>query len=202
MSGTLFLLVHHPAALARLTDELRVTFSNDDEIHMGQQLNSCKFLQACINESLRLLPSVPNFPLRVVQEGGMQIDKEFIPAGSTVSTSIYTLQRNPRYFSAPDYFQPARWLANSEDETGEGALGTNREGFCPFSYGPRSCVAWRLAWTELNISIARILFRYDMRLAPEISCCGGARTDCEYPFKSFITAAVDGPWLQFRPGRS
>ncbi|KAJ5748313.1 uncharacterized protein N7511_010009 [Penicillium nucicola] len=202
MSGTLFLLGHHPAALARLTEELRVTFSNEDEIHLGQQLNSCKFLQACINESLRLLPSVPNSPPRVVQEGGIQIDQEFIPAGITVGTSIYTLQRNPKYFSSPNEFHPERWLTNSKDGNGDEIMNSSREGFCPFSYGPRSCVAWRLAWTELNVTIARMLFRYDMRLAPSSSCCGGTRNDCQYPFKSFITATVEGPWVQFRPGRS
>lgn len=202
MSATLFLLAHHPAALARLTEELRVTFSNEDEICMGPQLNSCKFLQACINESLRLLPSVPNSPPRIVQEGGIEIDGEFIPAGITVGTSIYTLQRNPKYFSAANDFHPERWLVNSKEGETEEIIGSNREGFCPFSYGPRSCVAWRLAWVELNVTIARIFFRYDMRLAPGTSCCGGARTDCECPLKGFITAAVEGPCVQFRPGRA
>lgn len=199
MSGTFFLLAHHPAALARLTEELRVAFSSEDKIHMGQQLNSCKFLQACINESLRLLPSVPNSPPRIVQEGGIQIDQEFIPAGITVGTSIYTLQRNPRYFSAPDEFHPDRWFTNSKEKNAEESISSIREGFCPFSYGPRSCVAWRLAWTELNVTIARVLFRYDIRLAPGSSCCGGTRNDCQYPLKGFITAAVQGPWMQFRP---
>ncbi|CAG7989284.1 unnamed protein product [Penicillium salamii] len=199
MSSALFLLGHNPAALARLREELRLTFSNEDEIHMGQQLNSCKFLQACINESLRLVPPIPNSPPRVVQDGGTQIDQEFIPAGTTVGTSIYTLQRNPRYFTAPDEFHPERWLTDSS--TTESINGT-REGFCPFGYGPRSCVAWKLAWVELNVTLARALFRYDMRLAPESTCCGGTRNDCQHPFKGFVTAAVEGPWMQFRPSRS
>lgn len=180
-----------------------MTFCNESEIRMGQQLNSCKFLQACINESLRLLPSVPNSAPRIVQEGGIQIDQEFIPAGITVGTCIYTLHRNPRHFSNPEEFRPERWLVRSRGQNAEGeSISTNREGFCPFSHGPRSCVAWRLAWAEMNITIARTLFRYDIRLAPGLSCCGGARNDCQYLLKGFITAAVEGPWVQFRPARS
>ncbi|KAJ6021301.1 cytochrome P450 monooxygenase [Penicillium herquei] len=200
MASTLFLLAHDPESLARLTEEIRVTYSNEDEIRIGQKLNSCKFLQACINESLRLLPSVPNSPPRIVQEGGIQIDGEFIPPGITVGSSIYTLQRNSRYFTDPDEFRPQRWLTDLKE--GESIMNSNREGFVPFSYGPRSCVAWRLAWTEMNVTLARTFFRYDMRLAPEVSCCGGTRKDCDYPLKGYITASVDGPWLQFRPGRS
>lgn len=100
MSGTLFLLGHHPDALARLTEELRVTFSNEDEIHIGQQLNSCKFLQACINESLRLLPFVPNSPPRIVQEGGIQIDQEFIPAGISRHIHLHTSTQPKIFLSA------------------------------------------------------------------------------------------------------
>ncbi|OQD78911.1 hypothetical protein PENANT_c072G07632 [Penicillium antarcticum] len=127
MSATLFLLGHHPATLARLTEEIRMAFSREDEIHIGQQLNSCKFLQACINESLRLLPSVPNSPPRIVQEGGIQIDQDFIPAGITVGTSIYTLQRNPRYFAAPDEFHPERWFSNPKENIKEDSKMKNAE---------------------------------------------------------------------------
>ncbi|KAJ5420580.1 hypothetical protein N7465_003099 [Penicillium sp. CMV-2018d] len=202
MSGTFFYLAHHPDALGRLIREVRTSFAHEEEICMGAQLHSCTFLQACINETMRLVPSVSNVPPRDVQAGGILVDDEFLPQGTTLGTSIYTIQRNPRYFTAPDEFRPERWIVDPETGVNEDDIKTAKQGFCPFSIGPRSCVGWKLAWTELNVSIARTLFRYDMRLAPEAICCHGKRDDCEYQFKGWMTSAVEGPWVQFRPGRA
>lgn len=202
MSGAFFYLAHHPDSLARLIREVRTSFAHEEEISMGAQLHSCTFLQACINETVRLVPSVSNAPPRDVQAGGILVDDEFVPQGTTLGTSIYTIQRNPRYFTAPDEFRPERWIVDPETGVNEDDIKTAKQGFCPFSIGPRSCVGWKLAWTELNVSIARTLFQYDMRLAPEATCCHGKRNDCEYQFKGWMTSAVEGPWVQFRPGRA
>lgn len=199
MSGTLFYLVHNPNVLARLVHEIRTAFTSEEEIHMGPQLNSCAFLQACINESMRLVPSVANMIPRTVLQGGMMIDQEFVPEGTTVGTYVYSLQRSPKYFTAPNEWRPGRWILNAEAGVDEESIKEAKTAFCPFSVGPRSCVGWKLAWTELNVTLARMLFRYDVRLAPDAPCCDGTRNDCSYPLKAWVTSAVDGPYAQFRP---
>lgn len=54
---------------------------------------------------------------------------------------------------------------------------------------------------ELEITLARILFLYDIKLAPESPCC--AKTppgeSCQFKMKSWMVATVDGPVVQFRP---
>ncbi|PLB46346.1 cytochrome P450 monooxygenase [Aspergillus steynii IBT 23096] len=202
MSAVFFYLAHHPDVRARLTQEIRTAFSNEEEICMGPQLNGCEFLRACVNETMRLIPSVSGVPPRKVQTGGITVDGEYIPAGMTVGTSIYTIQRNPRYFWAADEFHPQRWIADVRAGTDEESVKTVWQAFCPFGIGPRSCVGWRLAWIELNVSVARAIFLYDMRLAPEAPCCGGQSTRCDYGFKGWMTSAVEGPLVQFRPRQS
>lgn len=57
---------------------------------------------------------------------------------------------------------------------------------------------------ELDITIARILFRYDVRLAPEAPCCAKTPVGkkCQYKMKAWMVAAVDGPVAQFKRRKS
>ncbi|CAG8114481.1 unnamed protein product [Penicillium salamii] len=79
--------------------------------------------------------------------------------------------------------------------------------FCPFSIGPRACVAKNLAWVELSLIIARTAFRYDMRLPEDHvslypDCCAAlgslAQRSPEYQLKAWIASGREGPWVQFR----
>ncbi|CAG7957653.1 unnamed protein product [Penicillium olsonii] len=198
MSGTFFHLVHKPDLLSRLVSELRNTFAEEEDIHMGPKLDSCELLQACINETMRLAPSVATTIPRTVLKGGLMVDGQFIPEGTMVGTTTYAVHRNPNYFKSPDEFFPDRWIANPELGVDEQGIKTAKQAFVPFSSGARSCVGWKLAWAELNVTIARTLFRYDMRLAPDARCCAGKRTDCDFKLKGWVTSAVEGPWVQFK----
>lgn len=199
MSGTFFYLAHQPDLLARLAHELRTTFTDEKEIRMGPKLNTCELLQACINETMRLAPSVASTIPRTVLQGGLMADGEFLPEGTMVGTTIYAIHRNPNYFTDPDKYRPDRWIVNPETGVTEERIRTAKQAFIPFSYGGRSCVGWRLAWAELNLTLARAIFRYDMQLAPDARCCGGKRDDCDFRLKGWATSAVEGPWVQFRP---
>ena len=55
MTAIFFYLVHHPLALAQLRKGIGETFQTVDEIRLGPQLSSCKYLKPCIHESMRLL---------------------------------------------------------------------------------------------------------------------------------------------------
>lgn len=54
------------------------------------------------------------------------------------------------------------------------------------------------------MTVARILFRYDVRLAPESKCC--AKTPmgekCQYKMMAWMVSAVDGPVAQFKRRKS
>lgn len=201
MSAAIFYLLHNPAALTRAISEVRSTFKTADEIQRITQINDCKFLQACINEALRLAPAVPLASLRSVEKGGLTlVDGQYIPEGTIVGTSLYTMQRNPEYFYQPNSFRPERWLVDPDTGVSEESVNRGHQAFAPFGIGPRKCVGWRLGWLELNVMLARTLFLYDLRLAPGASCCSGRGPgqECEYSTKAWSVMAGEGPVVQFR----
>ncbi|KAJ5350628.1 hypothetical protein N7541_008355 [Penicillium brevicompactum] len=163
MSATIFHLVHNHQALRTLTEEIRSCFEREEDICIGAQLNSCTFLRACIAESLRLSPPFAGMPTRRVLAGGINVDGHQIPEGTIVGTPIYTIHHDKRYYPRPFKFEPERWQEgenSGESSTSEQAsMKLAQAAFCPFSIGPRTCVAKNMAWAELSLVVARILFR-------------------------------------------
>jgi cytochrome P450 len=188
--------VHTPDALGRLTHEIRSRFDTVDDIRSGPALNECSFLRACVDETQRMVPGVATILPRVVLPGGMVVEGEHIPEGTIVGSSNYVMHRNPDYFAEPDTFQPERWMTGDDLVPPE-----SRRAFFPFGHGPRSCSGVHLALSELYMVVAKAVFVYDMRLAPDAPCCksspgGGRCTDRE--FKSYVGISTDGPMVQFR----
>lgn len=66
-----------------------------------------------------------------------------------------------RYFVDPLSFRPERWI-------GEGFAGDDKRAFQPFSCGPRGCLGINLAYLEMRISIAKLLWTFDLESASEI----------------------------------
>ncbi|PYH88844.1 cytochrome P450 monooxygenase [Aspergillus ellipticus CBS 707.79] len=196
-------LLHHPTHLAHLTHTIRSTFPTQSSITSTalQTSPSMAFLRACIHEAMRLVPSIANAAPRTVLPGGLLVDGEYIPPSTTVGISLYTIHRNGAYFNRPDEFDPLRWMGADADEEKAKRAGT---AFAPFSVGPRSCVGWRLAWLELNVAAARVLWMFDKEGAKEeeggCRCAGrqGVQGACDYDITGWITAAVQGPVAQFR----
>ncbi|KAJ5789848.1 benzoate 4-monooxygenase cytochrome P450 [Penicillium psychrosexuale] len=56
LAATLFYISREPSVYERVTREVRSCFASAEEIHAGTQLNSCRYLRACIDEALRLSP--------------------------------------------------------------------------------------------------------------------------------------------------
>ncbi|TLD07950.1 cytochrome P450 monooxygenase [Venturia nashicola] len=153
--------------------EVRGKFAEGEDIVLGPDLQSCKYLVACIDETLRLCPVLANALFRKVQPGGQIIDGEIFPEGTDLGASIYAVHMNEKYFPDPHVFDPNRFLGEFERSTGKVP-----PGYFPFSTGPRACPGFRLVFAKFSLVIARTLFRYDMRLAPDAPCCGSV-TDRE-----------------------
>ncbi|KAI1771087.1 isotrichodermin C-15 hydroxylase [Hypoxylon cercidicola] len=212
MASTLFYLVRNQAALQKATEEVRMKFSNVEEICQGQALNSCTYLRACIDEAMRMSPSVGGILPREVLKGGITIDGELIPAGIVVGTPHYTVHHNPAYYPRPFSYFPERWIAGSRKSSGyDGSVTTEddvalaQSAFCPFSIGPRGCIGKGLAYIEMMTTIARMLYMYDLRKAtgfdpaegnPDLEW-GRQRVD-EFQLIDQFTSLKDGPMVEFR----
>lgn len=171
LAATLFYLVRNPHALATVTAEIRAAFNDVEDIRQGGLLNSCTYLRACIDEAMRLSPSVGGIVPREVMSGGTHIDGVFVPEGTVVGVPHYAIHHNPAYFPDPFRYLPERWLAGRKlpnsigMEVSEHDVAVAQAAFCPFSIGPRGCIGKGLAYVEMTISLARTLWLYEVRRA-------------------------------------
>ncbi|KII87769.1 hypothetical protein PLICRDRAFT_176536 [Plicaturopsis crispa FD-325 SS-3] len=135
--------------------------ADDDPVVTYEQVKRLSYLDACINETLRIhSTSAIGLPRAAPEEGILVLDKTF-PEGAIFSVPSYTIHRDTGVWGDDvDQFRPERWFER------DGAA--IQKAFNPFSYGPRACVGRNLAVMELQVIIASILRRFDFVLeAPD-----------------------------------
>ncbi|KAL5476669.1 hypothetical protein ACEPAI_2855 [Sanghuangporus weigelae] len=172
LSGVFFYLLTHPECYDRLRKEVDAVFPpGEGEPFDGARLAEMKYLNAVINETLRIQPAVPTAIQRAPERGtgGKWVGKDYIPEGTAVNIPPYVLHHNPKYFSpAPDSFMPERWLQNSSSEK---MLGNEKvmhyyPAFIPFSTGHANCAGKNLAIAEMRVVTALLMQKFNIRLAP------------------------------------
>ncbi|KAF5592963.1 pisatin demethylase cytochrome P450 [Fusarium subglutinans] len=108
-----FLLATNKNACVRLQEEIDDLFSSSSE-PSHSSFSKLTYLQACIDETLRLFPPVPSGLQRMTPAEGLRAGDIFIPGNTVVTVPSYTLYRDERYFTAPDDFVPERWTTNPD----------------------------------------------------------------------------------------
>jgi cytochrome P450 len=77
LSGAIFQLLQHPVEMKKLTEEIR-TFTNPEDMSFAK-LAILTYLNACLTESLRLYPPVPEgLPRTTAGYGSLTINGHFI----------------------------------------------------------------------------------------------------------------------------
>lgn len=78
-------------------------------------------------------------------------------------------------------------------------------GYMPFGFGPRACVGKSLAYAEMKIVLARLIFEFAMRLSETAKTVHHFKLDsrvasCKDEFKIFdsFIAITDGPIVEFK----
>ena len=200
-----FYLARRPQVLAKLQHELRSTFSSVDEIVSGPKINTCRYLRAVIDETLRMAPPVPSSLPREVLHGGMKVGDEFFPEGTIVGTSAYAIHHSEEYFEEPWTYRPERWIEDEKNGITAESIRHARTAFCPFSLGSRGCVGKPMAYAELSIALGRAFYQYDIRLAEGDSTGAGdpklewgRRRRNEFQLQDAFICGRDGPNIEFK----
>ncbi|PYI08343.1 cytochrome P450 [Aspergillus sclerotiicarbonarius CBS 121057] len=206
ISSTLFYLADNRYAYEKAAQEVRVVFAgkplDSEEVLSGPALSSCTYLQACIDEALRMSPPNGAALTREVLPGGLNVGGVHIPAGVTVAVPLYAIHHDPRYYVEPFSYRPERWL----EDDGTGSIKRARLVFSPFSLGMRGCLGRSLAYHEIMTTVATVLYLGDFQFAegplgqvgrgvPGASY--GRHRENEYQLRDHITGQKDGPWLRF-----
>ena len=154
-------LMRTPHAYERLTNEIRTRFPTAADMKF-LDLQECEYMNACIDEALRIFPPVPTGLTRTVPRSGDTVAGEFLPGGTTVSVHSWAATHSDRNFARPEEFIPERWLG--EDET---FAADKKEASQAFSLGPRGCIGRHLSYLELRLILANLLWHFDVERADQ-----------------------------------
>ncbi|OQE47090.1 hypothetical protein PENCOP_c001G00455 [Penicillium coprophilum] len=151
----------------------------------SQRIRTLPYLAAVIKESLRMYPPVPGRLPRIVPPQGESYDGKFIPGGTTVSISPYTIHRDPLLFPEPNIFKPERWLGDNTPELERAIIA--------FGGGSRMCPGIHLAYLEMHMTLAMLFSRFVLELesplpSPELDWKDHFVVDLDHPVKVRVLA--------------
>jgi cytochrome P450 len=132
-------LSRHPQKLGRLRSEV--------------EAGSEDYLTATIQETLRLRPVISIVIRRLTEP--VEIGGYELPAGVSVTPSIYLMHRNPEIYPEPEAFKPERFL-----DTPPGAYT-----WIPFGGGVRRCLGASFAQFEMAVVLKELVRRREIRPA-------------------------------------
>ena len=151
LSWTLYLLSRHPQVQDKLYDEVKdISLENATK----SDLLKLSYLDAVLKESMRLYPVAPFVVRRVTQAIALDDKTTVVPKDTLACIWIYSLHRNPKYWTRPDDFWPERWTRPKTVPKGA---------YLPFAYGPRNCVGQPLAQLVLRSLLIGWVKRYQVK---------------------------------------
>ncbi|GKT51125.1 averantin hydroxylase [Colletotrichum spaethianum] len=165
MSGLTYLLLRNPDKLEKLKKEIRERFQSSDEISM-QGTAQCKYLNACLDEGMRMYPPTPGSLPRFVPGSGEIIDGKWVKGGMAVAVNQLSAGTSELNFKRAREFHPERWLDLSPDSE---FANDDKAATQPFSMGQRVCIGRAMAYAEMRLTMAKIMWHFDLELSePEL----------------------------------
>ncbi|KAF7340718.1 Benzoate 4-monooxygenase [Mycena sanguinolenta] len=116
------------------------------------------YLQATINEGLRLHSTTAIGLHRYAPAGGLVCCGHFFPEGTELSVPAWTIGHDPEVWGDPEVFRPERWLESKE----------NKQYLLAFGKGPRACIGQNLAYIEMISVLSTILLRYKVEVKSQV----------------------------------
>jgi cytochrome P450 len=114
-----------------------------------------------LTESLRLYPPAWGMARLAIEDH--EIAGYPVPAGTGVAIAQWVVQRDLRWYEAPEEFRPERWEGDLQKRL-------PRFAYFPFGGGPRQCIGNMFALMEATLVLATVAqhFRLRMRTGAEI----------------------------------
>ncbi len=147
--------VHHlldnPQWLARARAEADRALSVGARDALADELPD---IGAVLDESLRLSPVLPIVGRTLARD--LRIGRLELPAGVRVAPNAWLAHRNPACWSAPERFDPERFLRSRPSPFA----------YFPFGGGTRRCVGMVVAQRQMRVVLAAIVRGVDVSRAP------------------------------------
>jgi cytochrome P450 len=161
MTWAIYLLCRYPEAQRKVREELlasRSVINNPAMPISSMEMARLPYLNAVLNETLRLFPSIP---LSVREaESNQIIQGHFIPKGTTVIICPWAINTSKALWGEDALdFIPERWLGGGKANNG-GAVSNYAN--ATFFHGPRSCVGKDFARGEFVCLMAALISRFEI----------------------------------------
>ena len=119
MRTTMYNILAHKSSLQRLQEELRQTDEKTGltrPFPLWSEVKDLPYLDACVQEAVRLHPPFC-LPLeRVAPAGGIKIGDRYFPEGTQIGMNPYVVNRHrPTFGEDAECWRPDRWLVNDPD---------------------------------------------------------------------------------------
>ncbi|KAH8377623.1 hypothetical protein KR093_006320 [Drosophila rubida] len=189
LSHLLLLLGRDEQVQQRLRDEITANLNSQGIVEF-EKLNDLPFLDACIQECIRLFP--PAFmsnklcteTIELPNKNGSTIKVE---RGTTVLVPHYSFMADEEFFPNPQDFQPDRFMQPDAAKTYR-----ERGVFMAFGDGPRICIGMRFALANIKAATVEMLTKFDVSVNPK------TRKDNILEPTSFLSTLKGGIWLNFK----
>ena len=158
-----YFLLKNPTQLQKLQAELeneRVEgrFARSDGLVDWEETRNLPYLSACVKESMRLHPAAGLTLERIVPQQGVEVCGHFLPGGTIVGCSAWTLHAKESIFGAgTDKFLPERWI----DADAEKQVKMNNALFS-FGMGSRTCIGKNISLLEMYKLIPAVLRKFEV----------------------------------------
>ncbi|KFY23056.1 hypothetical protein V493_06128, partial [Pseudogymnoascus sp. VKM F-4281 (FW-2241)] len=160
LSGATYHLLKNPRVMVKLQREIRETFMEEKDIDVTG-VNGLEYMLAVLDEAMRIYPPVPTGMPRRVPGDGDVINDRWVPGGTAVSVNQWSTYRSEDNFREPNSFIPERFLDDPRFAS------DNKHALQPFSVGPRNCLGRNLAYAEMRLILAQVLWNFDLELTTE-----------------------------------
>jgi len=136
-------LAQHPDVVQAAREELSHLPEDADP-------SSMHYLDAVMNETMRLCPVVPNIAREL--QAPLKIAGRDLPKGVVIALCIYLTHRRAELWPDPERFDPTRFIDARP----------NPYAFFPFGGGTRRCLGAAFATYQMKIVLSEVLRRFDI----------------------------------------
>lgn len=180
MATAVFHLAQDQGAQQRLLCEIKECAGEHGVDY--ESIKDMKFLDAVVNECLRLYPPSSLTERMVTKE--YNFNGAILPVGTEILIPLFNMHRNEKYFPKPHTFDPDRFMGERGKEINEFA-------YMPFGQGPRICPGIRYTLLETKILVARLMLDYEF-----LPCPGMDKVDCSQTVNEIMMTS--GTIVKFR----
>ncbi|XP_055712885.1 probable cytochrome P450 6d4 isoform X2 [Phlebotomus papatasi] len=146
-----------------------------------ESINEMKYLENCIDETLRMYAPVPVLNRECTTEYKVPGRDIIIEKGTRIFIPAHAIHHDPKYYQNPESFKPERFKTDASNNEQKGII------YMPFGDGPRACIGLRMGKLQSKLGIVLILSKFNIQLGDKLKNLEKIKFD----LKSF-TPSIEG----------